>query len=123
MGNSRIPGGRAIAILGAIAAVLAVSGPVRGADPIPLIPPVATPPSAASAPPVGPAHKVAATVKHMPAPTHSQTRPLIPPAALPNQSSQLAPPPAPREPLPIETELLPLGSPPAASTPPKSPAS
>ena len=123
MENSRIPGSLAIALLGAVAAVLAVSGPVRGADPVPLIAPGAPPSPAAPAPPAGPAHKVSAAVKRTPTPAHTQVRPLIPPAPLPDQSGQLAPPPAPRGPLPIETELLPLGSPLGASTPPKPPAS
>lgn len=105
---SRIPSGRAVAILGAIGAALTLSGPVLAADSVPLIPPV---------------HKIPAAVKHTPAPVPAQTQPLIPPATLPSQSSQLSAPPAPREPLPLQTNLLPLATPAAASPPPKQPAS
>jgi hypothetical protein len=102
---SRIPSGRTLAILGAIGASLALGAPARAADPVTPIPPV---------------HKVPAVVKHTPAPAHTQAQPLIPPAVLPGQVGE---PPAPREPLPLETDLLPLDSAPAASTPPKRPMS
>lgn len=121
--NSRIPAGRAIAILGAVGAALALSEPVFAADPIPLIPAAANPPPAAAAPPAPPAHKVTTAVKQAPAPAHTQTHALIPPAVLPSQSSELTPPPAPREPLPMETDLLPLPAAPAPSVPPKQPGS
>jgi hypothetical protein len=106
---SRIPGGRAVAILGAIGASLALSAPILAADSVPLIPPP---------------HKGPAVVKHTPAPAHGPTQPLIPPAILPNSSSQLSPPPQPREPLSLQTNLLPLAASAAAPPPPpKQPAS
>ena len=135
MANSRIPSGAAVAILGAIGATAALdtltipaqakpaaqrpivlaadlAPPTPMAGPVAILPPVTAPP----APP-----KVAATAKRTPAPVppHVQTRPLIPPAAV---AGQLSPAPAPREALPLATELLPLASP-AASPPPKPPTS
>ena len=120
MANSRIPIGVTVAIIGAS---LAMSGPVLAADPTPLIPPATSPPAAIAIPLAPPAHKVPVAAKHTPAPAHAQTQPLIPPAILSGPSSQLGPPPAPREPLSIETDLLPLSATPAASTPPKQPVS
>jgi hypothetical protein len=135
MANSRIPSGAAVAIIGASLALGALlveraeakpaSTPpiILAAGPVPPIPHAAIPPALVANPPtitaILPAQPTA-VAKHAPplAPAHPQTRPLIPPATLPGQ---LGPPPQPREPLPIETELLPLGSPPA-STPPKQPA-
>ncbi|HXP03968.1 MAG TPA: hypothetical protein VN808_07590 [Stellaceae bacterium] len=105
---SRIPSGRALAILGALGASLTLGAPVLAADTVPLIPP---------------AHQIPAAVKQTPPPAHAQTQPLIPPATLPSQSSQLSAPPQPREPLPLQTNLLPLAAPAAAPTPPKQPAS
>jgi hypothetical protein len=105
---------------------------VLAADPISLIPPAtlapaatppATPPPAATPSPAAanpPAQKVPAAVKRTPPPAHIQAQPLIPPAPVPDQ---LGPPPQPRGSLSIETDLLPLGAPPAASPPPKQPAS
>ena len=122
MANSRIPIGMMVAIIGAL---LALGGSVLAAEPAPLIPSTTSPP--AVIPPASPAHKVPAAIKHTPPPAHAQTQPqtqaLIPPAILPNQSSQLGAPPAPRDPLPMETDLLPLGAAPAASTPAKQPVS
>jgi hypothetical protein len=135
--NSRIPGGKAVAILGAAGVWLGLSGPVvktaeakppivLAGDPIPVPPtpavePVANPPTVTAILPPQPAHKVAAAAKPAPAPAHAQTRPLIPPAAVPGD---LTPPPQPREPLPLQTDLLPMSAPPVVAAPsPKPPAS
>jgi hypothetical protein len=125
MANSRIPSGAAVAIIGASLALGALLVERAEAKPAPKPPiilaaaaippaPVANPSTIIAILPAQPA----AVAKHTPPPAHPQTRPLIPPATLPGQ---LGPPPQPRESLPIETELLPLGAPPA-STPPKPPA-
>lgn len=103
MANSRISIGVTVAFIGAS---LALGGPALAADSAPLIPPATSPPATA-VPPTPPAHKItAAAVKHTTTPhaqTQPQTQPLIPPAVLPNQPSQLGAPPAPRDPLPMET--------------------
>jgi hypothetical protein len=135
--NSRIPSGAAVAILAAAGIWLGLSWPVveaanaeppvvRAGNPIPALPPptvepVANPPTVTAILPPQPAHKIAAAAKPAPVPAHPQTRLLIPPAAVPGD---LAPPPQPREPLPLQTDLLPLSAPPAAAAPsPKPPAS
>jgi hypothetical protein len=122
MRHSRVPSGRTVAILGAFGASLALGAPALAADPAPPIPQPVTASAnpAAAAPP--PAHKVPAAVKQTSPPAHPHTQPLIPPAALPGQTTPLSAPPTPREPLPLQVHLLPLGAPPAVSTPPKPPA-
>lgn len=124
MANSRISGGGAVSTLGAVAAspaigVLALAGIGIGLC-------LATPAQAAAQRPIiltadpipsAPPATVLPTAKHPSPPTHAQTRPLIPPA------SQLSVPPTPCEPLPLETELLPLASPSDPSPSTRQPAS
>lgn len=133
MAISRIPGGGMAAIVGAALALgnlasitVAQADPLAAssmpATPTAILPPT-TPPAPAAAPPKPhpPRNVVPAAIAKRPAtPPHGQTLPLIPPATLPGQ---LGAPPSPRPPLSLETELLPLGSPRAATAPVKLPAS
>jgi hypothetical protein len=107
---------------------------VLAGDPTPLIPPSMTSaaaltpdaPLAAASPPAAtppqPARKMPVSAKREP-PAHGSQRPLIPPAIVAIPLSPLSPPPFARPPLPIETDLIPLGASPLAASPAKPPPS
>jgi hypothetical protein len=142
MAQSRVPSlGEAVAVVGAVCASLALvtqaqAQPARelpivlAGDPTPLIPPSMTnaAPPAAEAPqataapvaaPVQPARATPVMARHTP-PHGVAGRPLIPPAVI---AIPLGATPSPRPPLSIETDLIPLGTPPAAAAPSAKPPS
>jgi hypothetical protein len=107
---------------------------VLAGDPTPLIPPsmtsaaplISDAPLAAASPPAAmpaqPARRMPVTAKREP-PAHGSQRPLIPPAVVATPLSPLSVPPFARPPLPIETDLIPLGASPLAAAPAKPPPS
>jgi len=92
------PNRRVVSVIAALSALLALNGSAPAADPT-----VATPQLRAE-------HKTAAPTG-TPTPLHVQTQPAIPSVTLDRRPYPLSEPPAPREPLALETDLLPLNSP------------
>jgi hypothetical protein len=97
------PNGIVVALLVASSALLALNTASLAVDP-------------GLAPSLG---NKSAAAKPLPARTHSQASPLIPPATPFGQESTLGEPPTPYGPLPLQTQLLPLNPPATGSQPTK----